>query len=421
MDDDGTGEPERAREQGEGVLTRRPRLVYVVTAAVTANVLLRGQLAFMREAGFDVTVICTPGPQLDAVAAREHVGVVGVAMEREIAPAADALSFVRLVRVLRELKPDIINASTAKAGLLGGLAAVAARVPIRIYLARGSRAETTRGLKRTVLGATERTTIACAQHVICVSESLREHLVATGVAPAAKTRVLGSGASNGIDADRFSRTEERIQQAAEIRARHGIPSGAPVLGFIGRPVADKGIGELLDAFAAIRAELPETHLMFIGAGFAGDAMASGIADRLREPNIVSVGQVDEPAPYYVAMDVLAFPSHREGMPNSPLEAAACEVPTVGSRATGVVDAIIDDVTGALVDMGDAAGLATALLRYLRDPQLRAQHGKAARQRVISTFRRELVWERWRDEYIQLLADTGLSLPVASRDRVSKVM
>lgn len=395
--------------------------MYVVTAPVTANVLLRGQLAFMREAGFDVSVVSSPGPELDAVAKREHVDVVSVAMEREIAPAADLGSLARLVRVIRDLEPDILNASTAKAGLLGGLAGAAARVPIRIYLARGSRAETTHGLKRSVLGATERTTIACAHEVICVSESLRDRLVQTGLAPAAKTRVLGSGASNGIDVERFFRTPERVQQAGEIRARAKIPADAPVIGFIGRPVADKGITELLDAFDVIRTELPTAHLLFIGAGFAGDAMAPGIADRLRQPNIVSVGRVDEPAPYYVAMDVLAFPSHREGMPNSPLEAAACEVPTVGSRATGVVDAVVDGETGTLVEIGDARSLAGALLRYLRDPMLRAQHGRAARERVVTTFRRELVWQRLRDEYSRLLAAGGLPLPITARDRVSQVI
>ena len=276
MDNDGAGQRERPRPQGEGVLSRRPRLVYVVTAPVTAHVLLRGQLAFMLDAGFEVTVVCAPGPELDEVAARERVAVIPVAMEREIAPAADAVSLGRLVRVLRDLEPDIVNTSTAKAGLLGGLAAVVARVPIRIYLARGSRAETTHGLKRSVLGLTERTTLACAHHVICVSESLRERLVGAGIAPSGKTRVLGAGASNGIDVERFSRTAERAQQAAAIRVRHSIPADAPVIGFIGRPVADKGITELLDAFAAIRADQPAVHLLVIGAGFAGDAMAPGI-------------------------------------------------------------------------------------------------------------------------------------------------
>lgn len=409
MDLYGRNQRRHSCAQGEGFL-RRPRLVYVVTAPVTAHVLLRGQLAFLRDSGFDITVISSPGPQLDAVSAREGVDVIGVPMEREISPSADTRSLANLVRVLRKLQPDIVNASTAKAGLLGGLAARVVRVPIRIYLARGSRAETTQGVKRTVLRATERTTIACAQHVICVSESLREYLVAEGLAPGTKTRVLGAGASNGIDVSRFSQSTERAQQAAEIRAQLAIPADAPVIGFIGRPVADKGVSELLDAFDLVRAEVPAARLLFIGAGFAGDAMADGIAQRLSQPNVISVGHVDEPAPYYVAMNVLAFPSHREGMPNAPLEAAACGVPTVGARATGTVDAVVDGTTGFLVEPRDPRGLANALLRYVHDASLREQHGRAARERTVSLFRREVVWEHWRDEYVRLLRDAQLPLP-----------
>ncbi|HEX4354828.1 MAG TPA: hypothetical protein VHZ95_17980, partial [Polyangiales bacterium] len=65
------------------------KLVYLVTVPATANVLLRGQLAYMRERGFDVTVVSAPGPELDTVARREGVRTVAVPMEREIAPRAD--------------------------------------------------------------------------------------------------------------------------------------------------------------------------------------------------------------------------------------------------------------------------------------------------------------------------------------------
>lgn len=385
----------------------RPRLVYVVTHPVTADVLLHGQLAFMQGRGFDVTVVTSPGPELDRVKAREGVRAVAVPMERPIRPLQDAISLAALTKTLRSLRPHIVNASTPKAGLLGMIAARAIGVPIRIYLLRGLRLETTTGNLRRILSATERMAAACADEVVCNSASLLEVAVRGGHIPRAKSSVIGGGASNGIDPQRWVRTPKRMAEGRARARAAGIADDEQVIGFVGRFDPDKGIVDLVDAFERLRARRPKTRLMLVGGGLAGD-LDPAVARRVEgAAGVVAMGKTNDLAPLYARMDVLAFPSYREGFPNVPLEAASAEVPAVGYRSTGVVDAIADGQTGLIVAQRDVAGLATSLERYLADDTLRAEHGRAARARAIVEFSHDAVWRAWEAHYRARLSRAGI--------------
>jgi len=380
------------------------KLVYIATDPITAFRLMDGQLGYMQSRGFDVTVITAPGALLERAARREGVRAIAVPMTREMSPFADALSFLRLVRVLQRIKPDIVNAGTPKAGLLGVLAAQLCGVKVVVYLLRGLRFEGASGAKRLLLAATEHVAGWAADRVFVNSESLRARFVGLGCAPAAKAWVPARGSSNGIELERFAPSPERRAFAAVERRRLGIPDDAIVVGFVGRFTRDKGLVELLEAFARAAKLEPKLWLLLVGDHDETDPLPAATRQLMaKDPRIVGTGFVDEPAAYYAMMDLFAFPSYREGFPNAPLEAAAAGLAIVGFRATGTIDAIVDGETGTLVARDDAEGFTQAIQRYARETELRQKHGSAGQRRVAQWFRREVLWAALEAEYRRLAA------------------
>ncbi len=137
-----------------------PHIVVGITHPQTC-LNLTGRLRALREAGFRVTLVSSPGELAERIAEREGVEAIALSMQREIRPIADFVSLMRLWWLLLRLRPDVTEFSTPKAGLLGTLAAVFAGVPERVYMLRGLKVEGTTGLKRRVLLLAERVASAC--------------------------------------------------------------------------------------------------------------------------------------------------------------------------------------------------------------------------------------------------------------------
>ncbi len=389
-----------ARRGGERA---RPVLVHITTVPETLD-FLAGQAAAMRSLGYEVHAIAAPGSRLDAFARRHGIRCHGVSMSRRMDPLGDLRALWRLWRTLRRLRPAIVHAHSPKGGLLGMIAAWAARVPARVYTLHGLPMATAIGWRRRVLRWSDRISCAMATRCLCVSPSLREAVAAEGICPAGRLEVLASGSIGGVDArGRFDPTVVGPGARNSARRRLGIPESARVIGFVGRVARDKGIAELLHAWGILRRFVPDIHLLIVGPMEPNDPIPADTAEAIvNDDRVHLVGQIDDPAPYYSAIDVVALPSHREGLGQVLLEAAAMGRPAVASRVVGCVDAVLDGVTGTLVPAGDAKALAGALRAYLKDPALRLEHGAAARARVLRDFSPERVHEATAALYDRLL-------------------
>ena len=383
---------------------------------------MRGQLRSLREAGFLVAAVSAPGDELEALHQSEGVAGFAIPMECGVAPVADTVSLWELWQLLRRFRPQITNLGTAKAGLLGGLAARWAGVPCRVYTLHGLSFETATGLKRRVMKRAEKAACNSAHLVICISQGVRRKAIEQGLVDAERAVVLASGSGNGVDAAHFAPTDERRRQAQALRGQLGIPHDAPVIGFVGRVNGAKGVPELVRAFARLRHPMPGLRLLMLGDFESLDPLPPDIRGLLdTENHILCPGHVADTAAYYQVMDVVCLPSHGEGFPPVVLEAQAAARPVVATAVTGCKDAIEHGVTGLLVPLHDLDALTDALKLMLSDPARARRLGQAGRERVLRDFRPEAIWKALADEYRRLLRKRGLALPVPQKKEAAEVM
>lgn len=388
------------------------KLLHATTVPSTLN-FLRTQPTHLAAHGIEVVLLSSPGEELERIAEEEGAQARAVPMHRGFSVGADLATLRQLVRILKEVRPDIVHAHTPKAGLLVTLAGRLAGVPLCIYQIHGLRFITASGIQRQILKLTERVATTAAHRVLCVSPSVlalaeEEHVIRRG-----KGAVIGAGTINGVDLADFDRERFREESAA-IRAELRIAHDAPVIGFVGRLAADKGVTALAAAWARVRREMPGAHLLLVGTPEANDPVDPAVMATLeQDPRVHLMGFRADVRPYYAAMSVLTLPSAREGFPQTLLEGSAMGVPTVGSDVPGVSDAVRDGVTGLLFPVHDHEALADSLLTLLHDPARRAALGAAGRRWAVADFDRRIVRERFLRYYLRTAAERRIAAPVPS--------
>ena len=306
-----------------------------------------------------------------------------VPMKRNPSPLKDLHSLVRWILLLSRVRPDIVVIGTPKASLVGILAALFCRVPVRVYQLRGLRLQTVSGPARHVLFLVEWITAKTSTNILAVSNSLKNEYCRLGLSQAKKIEVLGLGSSHGVDVDYFHPTRWSVWEPPELALKRAKSGHMPILGFVGRFSKDKGARELLQC-CQVLLEAGITHTLLVIGPLEGDEEALDELRRINRDTIMA-GSVDDVAPYYSLMDLLILPTHREGFPNAVLEAAASGVPAVTTDATGAIDSVIDGQTGMIVPTHDGNALGAAVMGLLIDPQLLEKMGLNARNWVVSQF------------------------------------
>lgn len=340
----------------------------------------------MRENGYEMVAISSPGPLLDELSEKDGFRTIAVPMERHISLLKDLKSLFLMVRVLCQEKPYIVHSLTPKAGLISMIAAKLTGVPIRIHTFTGLVWPTAEGVKRKVLMFTDWLTCACATHINPegqgVLNDLQTHITKK------QMRVLGYGNVRGVDMNYWRRenANEDLLKSIKDDSRFTFL-------FVGRIVKDKGINELVEAFMRVQ-EKANARLFLVGRFEDNlDPVSDETRKRIEECNAIIC-----PGPqcgtdllsYYAASDCFVFPSYREGFPNTVLEAGAMELPSIVTDINGSREIIVNGKNGIIIPSKDADALANEMTHVLEDKAMRTNMAKEARPMIAARFEQGFV-------------------------------
>ncbi|MBL6444772.1 glycosyltransferase family 4 protein [Fulvivirga sp. 29W222] len=383
------------------------KLLRITTVPVSLNVLLRGQLAYVRSKGFDVITASAGGEEIDELVKREGVAHHIIPLTRKITPYQDFVSLWKLVAFIKKEKIQIVHSHTPKAGLIAMLAARIAGVRYRLHTVAGMPLMEASGIKRILLKFTEKVTYWCSTRVYPNSYRLMDFIKTEISNSQNKFHVIANGSSNGIDTVYFRSTKSIVQQSELIKEQLGLSKNDFVLTFIGRIVSDKGINELVEAFITLQKECSRSIKLLLVGPYENDlnpiyrTTKESINDH---PDIISVGFQEDVRPYFALTDLFVFPSYREGFPNVVLQSCAMGVPCIVSDINGCNEIIRHKETGLLVPAKDVNCLKKAMEEMIDNEELRNKFAEKGRKNVVLHYDQKYVWDQIITEYRSMIKD-----------------
>jgi glycosyltransferase involved in cell wall biosynthesis len=298
---------------------------------------------------------------------------------RSIRPARDLIALVKLVRLFRQFRPDIVHTHTAKAGTLGRLAARVAGVPVTIHTFHGHVLDGyfPPAVTRAFVGM-ERTLARMTDRLVTVSPRLKTQLLAMGIGRPDQVEVIPLG----LDLERFRRCRPEVPT---LGPSLGLAPGTPLLGIVGRLVPIKDHATLFQALALLPPSDAPAHLAVIGDG-EERARLESLAGRLGlAPRIHFLGWRIDLESILNELDVVICASKNEGTPVALIEAMAAGVPVLSTDVGGVADLVAHAETGWLVPPGDPPAMAGGIRHLLDDRALRTRLAATGGAMVLDAY------------------------------------
>lgn len=337
---------------------------YTYGAVMSMMTLAKAQIAAGDDVQFETWKGRNFGAELRDMGYRAH--------EVKVRTKIDLLAILQMRRWFRSQAFDVVHTHLSTSSLNGCLAARLARIPC----------------VATVHGMSSKWSFIFADHMIGVSQGVCDHLVAQGV-PRTKTTPV----YNGVD------VPPGVMSKQEARQAFNLPERATVFGTVARLTPMKGIDTGLEAFRIIAEKVPDSHYVLVGSGDGEPIYREWVSDHNLQDRVHFLGYQSNVFDPLAAMDLFLFPSLKEAMGISVVEALAMGLPVVSTNVGGLPEVITPEV-GSLVAPKDAVAMASAALAALHKNQM----SKNAKARADSEFSVSSMRDNTRNVYLKMIRD-----------------
>jgi glycosyltransferase involved in cell wall biosynthesis len=333
----------------------------------------------LKKLGAKVVIVCQPDSRL-AVRAREGgLEVRTVRMRRGL----DLMAIWQIMRVIRNERAAVVNTHSGRDSILAGIAGRLSRTRPLVVRTR-----------HLALPITSKFTYSVLPHqVVTVSEYVRRYLIGRGI-PEARVAAVPTG----VDLSRFDPGAE----AGTLRDELNLDAKSPLVGTAAILRLKKGHHVLLEAVPKVLEAVPEAIFVLAGDGPQHQNILKSIQEKNLGAHVLLLGLRRDIPNVLKSIDLFVLPTLEEALGTAFVEAMAMQKPVIGSRAGGVPEVIDDGNNGLLVAPGDPAGLADAIIRLLRNPDLARSMGERGRTIATAEFSVDRMCQRMQALYASLL-------------------
>ena len=359
----------------------------IALVATTADTISSFMLAHIKKlcTKYDLLICCSNASSLKKLVPK-NIYLKNINFQRKPNLISDFANLLKLFFFFSQNKPNLTISLSPKAGFLTAISSFIARISYRMHWFTGQVWLTKKGFMRIFYMVLDRVISNLSHHVLVDSHSQMKFLLSKNIITKSKSSVLWNGSVGGVNLKRYKFNKRNRDY---LRRKLKIAKNDFVFLYLGRINKDKGIIDLIEAFKSLQ----ETYRMFLI--LVGPVEDDYIKECINKNKKIHYnGKTLSPEKWYSMADILCLPSHREGFGSVVIEAASCNLPTLGSKIYGITDSIVQNQTGFLHKVGDILDIKRNMLFAMNNKKLLKKYGSSARKRAEKKFEDSLICHKF---------------------------